>query len=480
VCATMLAACDNEGGTAQAITKEEARAMGGRSASGEDICLVEGWYGDAECDDFCVEPDADCADAGRDASTSMIDAGTTTITDAGIPDGCRPESDLAFCLRMEQWCQPVSGMDNCGRPRSVPDCGPMPNDTICPGGCTPESDSDLCLYAGKNCGTLTIDDQCGASRTVECGMCTTGTCGGGGHPNICGSSPCTPESDSEFCNRNGRDCGTFSATDNCGASRTATCGGGCYPGETCGRFTPNVCGPTESVSDICLGRGANCGTITLFGSLSGPSRMHNLDCGTCVFAPNTCGGGGTPNVCGNTTCTGETMAELCELMGATGGIHLTADRCNQPRAIFCGELPDGLPEGSTMVCEDGIEANPDSTPSQCEDRGGVRLMTSVARYGFSSFTLRPTSLPPLPMFEASLSPVSWAGSGVTLRIPSRSSRGAALLPLEDFFHGTDGAGWYDGRRVAVGAVGRRYTPMGTDCAFEVTRCYGTAEVTFGP
>jgi peptidoglycan/xylan/chitin deacetylase (PgdA/CDA1 family) len=58
------------------------------------------------------------------------------------------------------------------------------------GSCTPESNSAFCARLGKNCGTVTGTDNCGASRTVQsCGTCTSPqTCGGGGTPNVCGSS----------------------------------------------------------------------------------------------------------------------------------------------------------------------------------------------------------------------------------------------------------------------------------------------------
>lgn len=56
-----------------AITKEEARALGGKS-DGIDWCDYLGWYGDGICDDFCAEPDPDC---GPDTCTS----------DADCPDG---------------------------------------------------------------------------------------------------------------------------------------------------------------------------------------------------------------------------------------------------------------------------------------------------------------------------------------------------------------------------------------------------------
>jgi hypothetical protein len=56
------------------------------------------------------------------------------------------------------------------------------------GGCTPESDSTFCARLGKNCGTVSGNDNCGNPRSASCGSCTAPqTCGGGGVLNVCGS-----------------------------------------------------------------------------------------------------------------------------------------------------------------------------------------------------------------------------------------------------------------------------------------------------
>jgi hypothetical protein len=53
----ILVAC---GSSSSGYTKDEARDLGGKTPDGEDICALEGWYNDAECDDFCPFPDPDC------------------------------------------------------------------------------------------------------------------------------------------------------------------------------------------------------------------------------------------------------------------------------------------------------------------------------------------------------------------------------------------------------------------------------------
>ncbi len=81
------------------------------------------------------------------------------------------------------------------------------------------------------------------------------------------------------------ECGSI--PDGCGG--TLDCGT-CTAPETCGGGgTPNVCGSACSPR-TCADAGASCGSID---DGCGETR----DCGTCA-APETCGGGGTPNVCG--------------------------------------------------------------------------------------------------------------------------------------------------------------------------------------
>jgi hypothetical protein len=50
--------------------------------------------------------------------------------------------------------------------------------TTAPASCSPESDSTFCSRLGKTCGSLTGSDNCGTFRTVDCGTCptTTRTC----------------------------------------------------------------------------------------------------------------------------------------------------------------------------------------------------------------------------------------------------------------------------------------------------------------
>src|SRR5262249_16220136 len=63
----------------------------------------------------------------------------------------------------------------------------LSNQIVC---CTPESNSAFCGRVGKNCGPVTAKDNGGTSGTVNsCGTCASPqTCGGAGTANVCGSS----------------------------------------------------------------------------------------------------------------------------------------------------------------------------------------------------------------------------------------------------------------------------------------------------
>jgi hypothetical protein len=249
------------------------------------------------------------------ASRSITSCGTCTGVGVSCGGGgtqnvcaCNGESDAEFCSRLGKNCGLVTANDKCGTERTVVSCGTCSGTGVtCGGGatanvcgCTPETDAELCSRLGKNCGTFAANDNCGASRSVtSCGTCSGmgETCGGGSTPvpNVCG---CTPEIDTAFCQRLGKNCDPLTANDNCGMPRTsASCGTCSGTGVTCGGGgTTNVCGCLpETDAALCLRLTKNCGSLTANDNC-GASRTVT-SCGTCT-SPNTCNGGGTANVCG--------------------------------------------------------------------------------------------------------------------------------------------------------------------------------------
>ncbi|WP_386968038.1 hypothetical protein [Archangium violaceum] len=160
--------------------------------------------------------------------------------------------------------------------------------------CTGETDAELCAQEGAECGNVTRTDRCGRVRIIDaCGSCTQPeTCGGGGTANTCGQPPCTPESNTAFCSRLGKNCGAVTAPDNCGTTRSVVSCGVCAPGVLC---TGNVCEatacvPTQSCGGQCgcvddgCGNGLYCGSCT---STCAPGQYACCD-GSCAATKNGC------------------------------------------------------------------------------------------------------------------------------------------------------------------------------------------------
>ncbi len=147
--------------------------------------------------------------------------------------------------------------------------------------CTPKT----CAELGASCGTLL--DGCGAS--LDCGTCSAPeTCGGGGTPNACGK-PCVPKT----CQELQHTCGCC-YPDGCGG--TLDCGQCPADIWSCGNTQcffmctgTCTCWNENCVPLTCADKGYNCGTWW--------ECCSKVDCGTCK-PPQTCGGGGKPNVCG--------------------------------------------------------------------------------------------------------------------------------------------------------------------------------------
>jgi alpha-tubulin suppressor-like RCC1 family protein len=179
-----------------------------------------------------------------------------------------------------------------------------------------------CADLGKNCDD--VSDQCG--KFIHCGDCTGGdTCGGGGTVGVCGhGATCTPESDVAFCARLGKSCDPVTAVDNCNTSRTANCG---------------VCQGTQ-----------------------------------------TCGGGGTPNVCGTPACVPETDSAFCARMAKSCGAFSGNDNCGKSRAVQeCG--PCSNPANGAASCVGGacmVSCNAGFNPCQ---RGCCTVYRSVTAGG---------------------------------------------------------------------------------------------------
>jgi hypothetical protein len=200
--------------------------------------------------------------------------------------------DLASCVSVApptSTCTPLTcaqqgiqcgqAGDGCGNIITCPNC---PSGQTCGGGGTPnQCGSSSCTPAACPAGTCGIvADGCGG--TAQCTPCANGqTCGGGGTPGACGSGggACTPG----VCPTPalGAQCGPVA--DGCGGLLSCSCpaGSSCINGK---------CATSSCTPRTCTAAGANCGQVA-----DGCGGI--LDCGACL-SPQTCGGGGIANVCG--------------------------------------------------------------------------------------------------------------------------------------------------------------------------------------
>lgn len=176
---------------------------------------------------------------------------------------------------------------------------------------TPECTTSADCPAGELCESdvcIPISDQCANDTDCDdCERCADGVCIAQCAPDeVCRANQC----ETVQCTAD-RDCG------DCSRCQDGRCRWRCTVTEVClsgagGRCCqPHGCPP-----------GLDCGTVD--DGCEGQAR-----CGSCT-SPETCGGGGTPNVCGCTPIT------AC------------------PAGLTCGTLPDGC--GSQLTC--GVCANP--------------------------------------------------------------------------------------------------------------------------
>lgn len=275
--------------------------------------------------------------------------GGGTLTNGQDGGSCAPKT-VADCAASQ--CGKIA--DGCG---GVVDCGTTKCTAgqICGGGgqanvcgapvCTPKTQAAACT--GLNCGQ--VADGCGG--ILNCGTACTApqVCGGGGKANICGGGTvtadggggggtCTPKT-AAACTAG--QCGPFA--DGCGG--TYSCGNTCpVSGDTCGGGgTASVCGGhcTPKTAAVAC-NGLNCGIVAdgcggtigcwpgnaTTGSCPSPGPGPNFDTG------DSCGGGGSANVCG-------------------GGVKCTG--------TYCGTQPTNCPGGTNTTTLKGKVFAPNTT-----------------------------------------------------------------------------------------------------------------------
>ena len=286
---------------------------------------------------FCQSHGATCGQVDDFDACSVrrkVQCGTCTSAQSCVANSCvcQPETNAQLCAAASRACGSLSVKDRCGTTRNIANCGNCSSNNQCNQGicaCSGESDGSFCSRKGASCGTISGTDLCGNPKSVaNCGTCSgTNECGGGGVNNVCG---CTRKRDTELCASESLECGSTYVTDNCGRSHYVPSCGTCSAPETCGVFNANQCEcKAETDTQFCTRLGKNCGSVT---AANNCGVMRAVSCGACG-SDTTCGGAGTPNVCG---CTADTDAQLCERFEFNCGAYATIDRCGASRQTTCG------------------------------------------------------------------------------------------------------------------------------------------------
>lgn len=211
-----------------------------------------------------------------------------------------------------------------------------------------------CSQQNLQCGVTS--DGCG--DTINCGSCPTGeTCGGGGTPGVCGApdgGACVPET----CSQLGYNCGP--AGNGCGNLIPGGCGT-CPSGQTCGGGgTPGVCGAPDGgscVPQTCASQNITCGPAG--------DGCGNLiaTCGSCPEG-QVCGGS-APGQCGI----------------PDGGEECTPETCAS-QGISCGPAGDGCGNliASCGTCPSGQTCGGGGQPGQC---GSACVPLTCAELGYN-------------------------------------------------------------------------------------------------
>lgn len=201
-------------------------------------------------------------------------------------------------------------------------------------------------------GSCSPSPSCQCSSNVGCSVYKRyGTC----------ELSCVTETDSAFCTRLGKTCGSVTALDNCGTSRTVTCG---PPGISCGLLVWGTC--TFASNKLCVNG--------VYGSCSTATDPRIANCAGKSCGDDGCGGSCTPGcstgyTCNSLTgqcllnCNPETDTAFCTRIGIACGSATANDNCGTSRTVNCGGCDDSN-ACTTDGCSSGTCIH---TPVVCSD-----------------------------------------------------------------------------------------------------------------
>ncbi|MFO0679219.1 MAG: hypothetical protein U0169_22010 [Polyangiaceae bacterium] len=400
----------------------------------------------------CAQAQANCGPIG-DGCGGLLQCGTCTAPESCGGGGvasrcseavrCMPKTCADFpvtaCGPLADGCGGlitcgVDGQGGCVAPQS---CGGAGVASQCGGnaGCTPRTVAD-CATANVQCGPMA--DGCGGF--VDCGGCPANESCGAGGPSKCGTSgvdagTCTKKTCADY---PANSCGPV--PDGCGGVLTCGANGGtCTPPQSCGGGgTPSVCGGSSAcVPKTCNQLNATCGAA---GDGCGGTIPN---CGDCA-APQTCGGGGTPSQCGGmNACVKKTCADYpADVCGAQadgcGGTITCGGGCTPPQICGGGGVPSKCGGGSDAgVVDAGPCTNLCPRQVTC-DGGGTTTLTGTVRAPTPS-TFLASGQKADPIYNA----VVYVPNGTVQAFPagvscSQCGAEASGLPLVKAFTGPDG------------------------------------------
>ena len=198
-----------------------------------------------------------------------------------------------------------------------------------------------CAYDGDCASDICVNSICASGPISNGGACSTNwDCAN----NSCLAGIC------QICSSNGASCTT-----------SATCCGGLCSNNVCASCTPYTCN----------GQGWNCGTPS-------DGCSGTLSCGSCT-SPQTCGGGGTANVCGVANCgtcnatyqCGSTVG-TCSTSGAA--CTATAGTCTSPQTCGGGGIQNVCGVVGCGTCNATYQCG--STAGTCSGNGASCTATA--------------------------------------------------------------------------------------------------------